>query len=215
MKKWKICLSVMLIFILAACGGTLWHFRNEWQAVRYFVQYSPEDLDQLQASNEQLLADVLERAHVTPKPEHAETTDNGQTIETEGTIESNASVPIQENQEGKTQEEDLVLAAMAEEVYALRSAFESELDVLLKQLKEEYLALPKEQRAKEKMALAAKYMKQAAALEEECDSQIAEILSRMKQHLEETGGDMTLVDDVRTVYENEKALKKSQYMSYL
>ena len=84
-----------------------------------------------------------------------------------------------------------------------------------KQAKAEYGALSPEQREKQKNSLASKYIGLAGSLEANCDSQMEAILSRIQKHLKENGGDTSLVKEIRKVYENEKALKKSYYMSMM
>ena len=114
-----------------------------------------------------------------------------------------------------SQNYDAELAAMVGEIYALRASFIGQLDGLLQQAKAEYSALSPEQREKQKSSLASKYIGLAGNLESSCDSQMEAILSRIQKHLKETGGDTSLIKEIRKVYENEKALKKSYYMSMM
>ena len=60
-----------------------------------------------------------------------------------------------------------------------------------------------------------KYIKRAGALESNCDSRMEEILARISAHIKEDGGDSSIVNEIREVYENEKALKKAYYLSLL
>lgn len=120
-----------------------------------------------------------------------------------------------EQEESNDKEYDAELAAMVGEIYALRTSFVGQLDALLEEAKEEYIALPEEERDKQKMSLVSKYIGIAGGLEKSCDNQMEEILGRIQAHLKETNGDLSLVEEIHQVYKNEKALKKSYYMSML
>jgi uncharacterized membrane protein len=53
----------------------------------------------------------------------------------------------------------------------------------------------------------------AAALESQCDSEVETVLSNFNAELSAIGADTSIVDTVRTQYQNEKTLKKSYYLS--
>lgn len=228
MKRWKKIVGGTLVVLVAAGAGTAWHFQNEIQAVNYYLRYSQEEQVVLEQENEALLADVLQQANL-PAEIFSDPTLTAEEIaqklerqaqqaafrvepEQTGNAESGSieTAPAQ-----SSQTYDVELAAMVGEIYALRSSFVGQLDGLLQQAKAEYSALSPEQREKQKSSLASKYMGLAGGLESSCDGQMEAILSRIQKHLKETGGDTSLVKEIRKVYENEKALKKSYYMSMM
>lgn len=226
MKRWKKIVGGTLLVLVAAGAGAAWHFQNEIQAVNYYLRYSQEEQAALEQENEAVLTDVLQQANLPVElfadpslsPEELL-----QKLE-EKAQQADASVaaePSAETGDAKaalnqsSQNYDAQLAAMVGEIYALRSSFVGQLDGLLQQAKAEYGALSPEQREKQKSALASKYIGMAGGLESRCDGQMEAILGRIQKHLKETGGDTSLVKEIRKVYENEKALKKSYYMSLM
>jgi len=56
---------------------------------------------------------------------------------------------------------------------------------------------------------------QIAALEKECDGEVSAVVSQLQVLLKESGEDQSLVDKVKTVYAEEKSLKKAYYMNEL
>lgn len=256
MKSWKKIVGGTLVVLALASVGVGWHFRNELQAVSYYMQYSQEEQAALEQENEAKLAEVLEQANLPAEI----FTDDALTVEeitqkleeqtkqagaAEQQAKSDQQSPVQQrpaqqdsaqsnpaltqpdhgqsakpsgsaaSNSASNQTYDAELAAMVGEIYALRSSFIGQLDGLLQQAKAEYSALPPEQREKQKNALASKYIGLAGGLESACDSQMEAILSRIQKHLKETGGDTSLVKEIRKAYDKEKALKKSYYMSMM
>lgn len=230
MKRWKKIVGGVLVVVVVGGAGTAWHFKNELQAANYYLRYSAEDRDVLEQENEQALSDILQKANLPIElfsdpslttEEIAQKLEGLQqeqpATETDTAAVANAANQatngINDGQAGGTY--DAELAGMVGEIYGLRSSFVGELNGLLQQAKAEYVALSPEERDKQKAALASKYVGLAGGLESNCDAQMEDILSRMQKHLKDTGGDVSMVKEVRKVYENEKALKKSYYMSML
>ena len=239
MKRWKKIVGGTLVVLAAAGAGAAWHFQNELQAVNYYLRYSQEEQAVLEQENEAMLENVLQQANLSAEiftdpsltaeeiaqklealaQEQSSAGDKKDGVYTQnaeivGSAEnhpSNSSSSINTT----SQNYDAELAAMVGEIYALRASFIGQLDGLLQQAKAEYSALSPEQREKQKSSLTSKYIGLAGNLESSCDSQMESILSRIQKHLKETGGDTSLVKEIRKVYENEKALKKSYYMSMM
>ena len=239
MKRWKKIVGGTLVVLVAAGAGAAWHFQNELQAVNYYLRYSQEEQAALEQENEAMLENVLQQANLPAEifTDPSLTTEEiAQKLEAlaqeqssagdkeDGVYTQNAEAvgsaenhPSNSSSSSSTtsQNYDAELAAMVGEIYALRASFIGQLDGLLQQAKAEYSALSPEQREKQKSSLASKYIGLAGNLESSCDSQMEAILSRIQKHLKETGGDTSLIKEIRKVYENEKALKKSYYMSMM
>lgn len=239
MKRWKKIVGGVLVVLAAAGAGAAWHFQNELQAVNYYLRYSQEEQAVLEQENEAMLENVLQQANLSAEiftdpsltaeeiaqklealaQEQSSAGDKKDGVYTQnaeivGSAEnhpSNSSSSINTT----SQNYDAELAAMVGEIYVLRASFVGQLDGLLQQAKAEYNALSPEQREKQKSSLTSKYIGLAGNLESSCDSQMEAILSRIQKHLKETGGDTSLIKEIRKVYENEKALKKSYYMSMM
>ena len=239
MKRWKKIVGGVLVVLAAAGAGAAWHFQNELQAVNYYLRYSQEEQAVLEQENEAMLENVLQQANlpaeiftdpsltaeeIAQKLEALAQEQSSAGDKKDGVYTQNAEIvgsaenhPSNSSSSINTtsQNYDAELAAMVGEIYALRASFIGQLDGLLQQAKAEYSALSPEQREKQKSSLTSKYIGLAGNLESSCDSQMESILSRIQKHLKETGGDTSLVKEIRKVYENEKALKKSYYMSMM
>ena len=227
MKSWKKIVGGILVVLVAVGAGAVWHFQNELQAVNYYLRYSQEEQAVLEQENEALLENVLQQANLPVEifnDPSLTAEEIAQKLEEKAQqtctmLENQQSIGKNDGAEGtldpSSQNYDAELAAMVGEIYALRTSFVGQLDGLLQQAKAEYGALSPEQREKQKNSLASKYIGLAGSLEANCDSQMEAILSRIQKHLKENGGDTSLVKEIRKVYENEKALKKSYYMSMM
>lgn len=254
MKRWKKILGGTLVVLVAAGAGTAWQFRNEIQAMQYFLSYSPEQQQELEQENEKTLEAILEQANLPAdvfgdpslsqeeleqklkeKEQQAQSSaGNDVSVPSNGSGQaggsnagtekpggnsqqsnSGATVPAEQKPADSQQTYDAELAAMVGEIYALRSSFTGQLDGLLRQAKSEYAAMSPTEWEKNKKAFVSKYIGLAGGLESSCDSQMEEILGRIESHLKKTGGNTALVKEIRKVYENEKALKKSSYMDML
>ena len=58
-----------------------------------------------------------------------------------------------------------------------------------------------------------KYSGEIAAWEGECDAKVEGVISRIKEELKRTGGDMSVINTIRSTYEKEKQIKKAGYMN--
>lgn len=228
MARWKKIVSVLLLLVIVAGIGTALLFQNEIQAVLYYLQYSTEEQEALKQANEEKMTTVLEQANLSKEQieqvSEEETIISSDPVETSMVASEKSSYTQKKNtiKESTTQKEtaanqayDAELAAMVGEIYALRTSFVGQLDDLLSQAKAEYIALPSEERETKKLKLVSKYVALAGGLEKSCDNQMEDILSRIQSHLKETEGDLSLIDEIRQVYKEEKALKKSYYLSLL
>lgn len=225
MKRWeKIILGVFLVLCVGA-AGLIWQFQNEIKALQYHLEYSREEQEVLVQENENRMDELLEQVNI---PEEvisdikAESVDETKPSTPEVTAQEPPKQETVKNEpvkkepvkpEKPQQNYDPELAGMIGEIYALRTSFVGQLDQLLVEARNEYIAVPAEKREKQKSVILNKYIKKAGGLEANCDSQMNEILGRMKTHLKKTGGDTSLVGEIQNVYENEKALKKAYYLS--
>ena len=223
MKRWQKVLTGSVLAVCVAASGALWYFQNEVQALKYHLDYSEEEQAALVEQNEERMNEILEQVQVPVSvadsaaqavmqeqsmPQNKPETIKNQQAKTE------ASKPEQKPEQKPGQQNyDPELAGMIGEIYALRTSFTGQLDQLLAEAKQEYIAVPENQRDKQKPVILNKYIKKAGGLEANCDGQMNEILGRMKTHLKKTGGDASLTGEIQKVYENEKALKKAYYMS--
>lgn len=109
---------------------------------------------------------------------------------------------------------DAELAALIGQVYVLEASFSGSIDNLVNSAISEYKALPSEQHTDaNKFSIGLKYLRIAGSMESSCDQQMATILSQIESVLVASGGDMKLLDEIKSAYANEKILKKDYYLS--
>ena len=107
--------------------------------------------------------------------------------------------------------------AIIADIYLLRAEFINKLDDLIEEGKAEVYAIPKEKRtASVKLAFMNRYLDRGEALEAECDARLEALLADMAAQLKADGGDLTLVDDARALYVQEKKVRKAElYRKYV
>lgn len=100
-------------------------------------------------------------------------------------------------------------------LYVLKSSFIGRLDGLYSEAISYYKSLPASERKNAKSEIVKRFYGRGTALEAECDSQVAALLAELKTLLSEEGSDMTLISKIQAAYNNEKSLKKAQYLNKL
>ncbi len=107
--------------------------------------------------------------------------------------------------------------AIIADIYLLRAEFINKLDDLIEEGKAEVYAIPKEKRtASVKLAFMNRYLDRGEALEAECDARLEALLADMAAQLKADGGDLSLVDDARALYIQEKKVRKAElYRKYV
>ncbi|MDR0382243.1 MAG: hypothetical protein LBH86_09680 [Oscillospiraceae bacterium] len=110
-------------------------------------------------------------------------------------------------------EKQAQISTLIARVYVLRESMTGQLEGIVGRAKAEYGALPKSQRTDVKKGeFATRCLREAAALERQCDATVDTILKELDTLLRETGGDASLVPSIRRAYAEEKSLKKSYFI---
>ncbi len=135
----------------------------------------------------------------------AQTSASG-TKQEKSTKASSGSVDQDGENNGRLQE-------LVAKVYLLRSSFTGQIDGLIEQAKQEYIAKVKAEGKANKMTIATQYMNQGLELEKDCDAQMETILSEIAEEIALYGGDENIVDEIRTAYETEKSIKKADLVT--
>jgi len=108
------------------------------------------------------------------------------------------------------------LSAVVAKVYVLREKFTIELDNMKNEAVAEYKAIPEADRTSGKLTdFAKKYVKRAAELEKQCDSEMDAIVGELDALIRANNGDHSIIDTVIETYASEKSLKKAWYMAEL
>ena len=102
------------------------------------------------------------------------------------------------------------------EIYLLRAEVLNKIDLMIADGTAEVEATPKEKRTLTfKIELMNRYMDRGNALEKECDARMELLLSELETALRQSGGDLSLIDEVRALYAQEKKLYKAElYQKY-
>ena len=115
---------------------------------------------------------------------------------------------------GPTYEQQL--KAITDKVYALRTRFLKALDDLQAEAIAAYKAMPREKRTTKNItAFVSTYISKANALEKQCDGEMDKLVGELTQLQKKYGQSMSLVNQVKYTYANEKSLKKAWYMAEL
>lgn len=218
-KGLKIFLIILAAFILVAGTVTVWQWDNI-TAVVYFMKYSKDDLETLEKDNKQKLDDTAATLDIIPR----ELTEEEQKALADGIISEEDAVEISlgtstlkdklENSTDKTSVKKDRLSELVARLYVLKSTFISKLDGLAGQAAAEYKNTPNSQKnASWTSSKISKYMGLATELEAECDVQVEEIISELKDELKKQGKDNSLINTIRSTYDNEKQIKKAYYLN--
>ena len=100
------------------------------------------------------------------------------------------------------------------DIYLLRAEFLNKLDLLIAEGKTEILEASKNVPGLViDIGTVNRYLDRGEALEKECDARMKELLAEMSASLKASGGDLSLVDEARALYVEEKKLYKSELMN--
>ena len=120
------------------------------------------------------------------------------------------SKPVEEPEEKNMTDEASNIVA---ELYVVKANFISQLENTGQQMYNEYIATHYD--PTKIMSIVDKYLPVVSQLEAECDATINNLLSELKTALENGGGDLSLINEIRQYYYKEKSLKKSYYMNLI
>lgn len=114
--------------------------------------------------------------------------------------------------EDNTYEKEII-SKYVNQMFAVKLEFTNYLNDVEKQVYDDYVKLAKEDRDLEhKKDIILKYYNYVADLEKKCDLKVEQIIKALKKELENQKMSTSIVDDIKKVYENEKALKKAYYI---
>jgi len=237
MRKSKTITKIIWIVITVCVILIAWFVisqRNNLQALLVSAQYSSADLETQLSDENAAIAGAMEKLDGSVQDLSEE--DKQRLLS--GTITEEEAINIMLGKTGGTDETGTAVSGSAEtgqsaqtaasetetddtekqidtliaKIYILRTTYESKLESLLRSAASDYQSLSTEERSSSKMQLFSTYSSQATALESECDQQISGVLSELQSLLEKTGGDVSIIQDIKTAYESEKTLKKAYYI---
>ena len=96
-------------------------------------------------------------------------------------------------------------------MYVLRSTYVGKLEAIAQSAIDEYTAGDHTEENRKQVVY--DKLDQLTALEKECDAQVAQVVSRLRELLKAAGQDDTLARQVEETYREEKSLKKAYYLN--
>ena len=218
MKRKTLVFILIFLFLVALfLGVACWQWNNI-TAFRYAVTYTPEEQQELAKEAEQVLqriSDEYADVDFSKLPEEGiEMLAKGELSEEVAVAVMTGKLTWEEAKEQPltvpaTDEASNVEASKVESIlariYALRSSYTGRIDALVGQAISDYTA-----KKGTKSQLMAKYIGLGHGLEGECDAQMEALLSELSKELKRTGGDLSLISEIRSAYQTEKSLKKAE-----
>lgn len=209
MKKFYLILSVIAILIAVLI---FWQWGNI-KAVFLSLVYSSEQIETIVAEKEEKANEVLKET--TSTEFHPLTEEEAAKLQ-DGSLTKEEALDIikgetdQKNDTSDNGEIDSIIS----EIYLLRSSYVSELAALENEAMRAAGAMPKKDRtASKKLSFVNYFVSKAVALEDKCDSQMENILSRLKVVLKKQGKGTALISEIRESYASQKMAKKTQLLN--
>ena len=108
------------------------------------------------------------------------------------------------------EETDKAIQEQIATMYVLRSTYVGKLEAIAQSAIDEYSAGAHTEENRKQVVY--DKLDQLTALEKECDAQVAQVVSRLRELLKQAGRDDSLAKQVEQTYQNEKSLKKAAYL---
>lgn len=117
------------------------------------------------------------------------------------------------NQNNSNADYNTQISDLVAQVYVIKARFTSSLRGLEQTVCNEFYSLPKSEWNNEnKNRIIKKYTQSALDMQADCDAQVNDILTRLKPLLSAAGKDESIINTIKTSYENEKKSTKSMYI---
>lgn len=171
--------------------------------LRDFTFEEEEMIRKGQITYEEAMNKIMEESGVADELEVAP----GGNSSNQGSASSESSGVTVPDVKAKTDNPSAIIAEYYVKLNALKAQYLGSIGSLVDEAKAEYAT------NKSLSNLASKYLKRASALESEADSSVDSLLSELRGKLESVNADTSIVDKMKSAYEQEKTLKKSYYLS--
>ena len=235
-------LGVVLGLTVVLCSGVLYTQRGNIQALRYATTASKSEIDTMIDEQDERIASALDNAPDALKDKInqdnidkiVEEQKKNQPDVTQPTVKPDISVvqpepatpeptnpePTKSELEQPSQEE-LDAARDAEkievlvaELYVMKDYYIDKLDALEKSAIARVMAMPAKDRNKDNLFdMGMEYLREGTSLERKADEDVKAIVDQVDALVKAHGGDGSLAKEIYAAYENEKTLKKAQYIS--
>jgi hypothetical protein len=183
-------------------------------------KYTSSSINDISAEDEEKLLngeitveDVAEKYNLPleyMQDDNESTPDNSSdTISTSG----NTS-PVTADKKDNEKEIDAAISSGVSKMYALKAKYVSKLGELEREVIKEYSNLPKEKQTEDnKYSLVMKNIDYVADLEQQCDSEVANVISTLESELIRLNSNTEIIQILKDAYQQEKEVKKSYYLS--
>ena len=239
-KRTKIILSVLAVFLAGGIGLAAWQWNN-LQALKYGLSMDTAALDEKIQENSAALDEAMERYQVEkyeitqdelaaltdgslspqevaqkllesrePPKAAAPETPAGSQQTGEGSQSADPGQnggPVSEPLSAEEREIQQLIATM----YVLQASYEEKLNAEVQGAIDEYLA--GEHTSENRTRVVYKRIEGLLAMEKECDAQVAQVVSRLRELLKATGQSEDLAKQAEAAYQQEKSLKKAYYLN--
>lgn len=208
---WLTVLAVLLIGIVLL----VWWQWNNLTALRYAMQYTAEQKQELAKKNEAVMKELTENfsgVNFDLLPQEAKTLlSKGELTEETAVAILTGQLTWEAYQAKETNSANVTnsyqpsrVDDIIAKIYVLRASYTGKIDALVGQALSDY-------RAKKgtKSELISRYVSRGYALEGECDAEMEALLSELQKELKRTNTDAGLISKVRSAYQTEKSLKKA------
>ena len=239
-KRTKIILSVLEVFLAGGIGLAAWQWNN-LQALKYGLSMDTAALDEKIQENSAALDEAMERYQVEKyeitQDELAALTDGSlspqevaqKLLESrEPPLAAAPEVPAGSQQTGEGSQsadpgqnggpvseplsaEEREIQQLIATMYVLQASYEEKLNAEVQGAIDEYLA--GEHTSENRTRVVYKRIEGLLAMEKECDAQVAQVVSRLRELLKATGQSEDLAKQAEAAYQQEKSLKKAYYLN--
>ncbi len=229
-KSLKIVLCVLLV-ILLVLAGIAYKNRNSIEAFFDALRYSQEDIDRrLEKDKADLQKYIDEKGGIIvrePTQEELEALETG-TI-TEDELAEKITAPKEPKPEEpptatpaptptatetpQNSEADQAVSAAIAKLYVQKNKYLGKLNAVEAHVRGLYKAMTPEEKKGAKQRLLNQYLSQVAAWENECDAAVYSILAEVREAVQKSGQDESIVDKLESAYLNEKKAKKAYFIN--
>lgn len=217
-KGGKIALGAVAVLAAAGVAAAAWQWNNI-NALRYGLTLSQEGIDEKLAENEQTLTGAMEEYHVRSyefSEEELRELDEG-TLSVadaakkliDGAVPAAGAPDVQTGAQAQS-DLDAQIQEQIAQMYVLRSTYIAKLESIAQAAIDEYTQ--GEHTDENKADVVYKRVEELTALEKDCDAQVADVVARLRELLQQAGRDDSLAQQVEKTYQEEKSLKKAAYL---
>lgn len=239
-KRTKIMLAVLALLVGGGIGLAAWQWNN-LQALNYGLTMDTAALGEKIQENSAALDEAMDRYQVEkyeitqdelaaltdgslsaqevarkllesrepPKAAAPEGTAGGQ--QTGETGQSAAPEQSSGASSAPLSAEEQEIQQLIATMYVLQATYEGKLEAEVQGAIDEYLA--GEQTSENRARVVYKRIEGLLAMEKECDAQVAQVVSRLRELLKATGQSEELAKQAEAAYQQEKSLKKAYYLN--